>query len=107
MNKKPIFAVLLSVLFPGLGQFYIGKRVLGGAFMLAFIIIGNLNAIWLSIYGGLPTDLSFHSHTLPRLLHDIFAFYGIAFWIWQAVDVYRLAKQVGNQSLLEDSDEKP
>jgi len=93
MKKRPWLAGLLSALFPGLGQVYIGRRALGGAFMLAFIIIGNLNAMWLSIYAGAQTDLSFFSHTFPRLLHDIFALYGIIFWIWQAVDAYRLAKQ--------------
>jgi len=93
MKKSPRLACLLSVLFPGLGQVYIEKKALGAAFMLAFIIIGSLNAIWLSIYAGAQTDLSFFSHTFPRLLHDIFAFYGIIFWIWQAVDVYRSAKK--------------
>ncbi len=92
MKKSPWLACLLSVLFPGLGQVYIGKRGLGTALMVAFIIIGNLNAIWLSIYAGAPTDLGFFGHTLPRLLHDIFAFYGVVFWIWQAVDVYQLTK---------------
>ena len=93
MKYSPRLACLLSVLFPGLGQVYIGRRALGAAFMLAFIVIGSLNAIWLSIYAGTPTDLSFFSHTFPRLLHDIFAVYGVVFWIWHAVDVYRLAKQ--------------
>lgn len=93
MKKSPRLACLLSALFPGLGHVYIGKRALGATFMLAFIIIGNLNAIWLSIYAGTPTNLSFFSHTFPRLLHDVFAIYGVVFWIWQAVDVYRLAKQ--------------
>lgn len=93
MNKNPWLAGLLSILFPGLGQVYAGKQALGGAFMLAFIIIGNLNAIWLSLYGGLPTDLSFFSHTFPRLLHDIFAIYGIIFWIWQVVHAYRTARK--------------
>jgi hypothetical protein len=93
MKKSPRLACLLSALFPGLGHVYIGKRALGAAFMLAFIIIGNLNAIWLSIYAGTPTNLSFFSHTFPRLLHDVFAIYGVVFWIWQAVDAYRLAKQ--------------
>jgi hypothetical protein len=96
MTRNPWLAGLLSLLFPGLGQVYIGKRALGAAFMLAFIIIGNLNAIWLSIYAGAQTDLSFYSDTLPRILHDVFAAYGIIFWIWQAVDVYRLAKTCKN-----------
>lgn len=93
MKRNPWLAGLLSILFPGLGQVYAGKRALGAAFMLAFIVIGNLNALWLSIYAGTPTDLSFYSDTLPRVLHDIFAFYGVVFWLWAAVDAYRLAKQ--------------
>jgi len=93
MKKNPCLAGVLSLLFPGLGQIYVGNRALGAAFMLAFIIIGNLNAIWLSIYSGAQTDLSFFSHIFPRLLHDIFACYGIVFWIWQVFDAYRSAKQ--------------
>jgi len=93
MKRNPWLASLLSLVFPGLGQVYIGKRALGATFMLAFVIIGNLNAIWLSIYIGTQTDLSFYSHTFPRLLHGIFAFYGIVFWIWQIVDTYHLTKK--------------
>ncbi len=92
MKRNPWLAGLLSALFPGLGQVYAGKRALGAAFMLAFIIIGNLNAIWLSLYAGAQVDLSFYAHILPRWLHDLFALYGIIFWIWQAADAYRLAK---------------
>ena len=93
MKRNPWFAGLLSILFPGLGQVYAGKRALGAAFMLAFIVIGNLNALWLSIYAGAQTDLSFYSDTLPRALHDIFAFYGIVFWIWAAIDAHRLVRR--------------
>ena len=31
-------------------------------------------------------------NTFPRLLHDIFAGYGIIFWVWQVIDAYRLTK---------------
>ena len=93
MKRNPWLAGLLSLLFPGPGQVYAGKRALGAAFMLAFINIGNLNAIWLSVYAGAQTDLSFHSETLPRLLHDLFAFYGIIFWLWQVVAAFRIARQ--------------
>ena len=81
MKQNPWLACVLSLVFPGLGQIYVGKRALGAAFMLAFIIIGNLNVIWLSIYTRAPTDLNFFSHTFPRLLHDTFAFYGIVFLV--------------------------
>ena len=93
MKRRPWLAALLSVLFPGMGQVYAGKRKLGAVFMLGFIAIGNLNAIWLSVYAGAETDLSFYSDTLPRVLHDVFAFYGVVFWVWAAIDAYRLAKE--------------
>ena len=94
MKRNPWLAGVLSLIFPGLGHVYAGNKALGAAFMLAFII-GNLNVIWLSIYAGLQTDLSFFNHAVPRLLHYIFAFYGIAFWIWQSIDAYCLAKRGG------------
>jgi TM2 domain-containing membrane protein YozV len=94
MKHNSVLAVVLSMLFPGLGQVYIGKRGLGTAIMLAFIIIGNLNAIWLSVFATSSTlSITYFGYTFPRLLHDIFAFYGIIFWIWQAVDTYLLAKK--------------
>jgi hypothetical protein len=37
---------------------------------------------------GNPTFIN----TFPRLLHDIFASYGIIFWVWQVIDAYRLTK---------------
>jgi len=61
--------------------------------MVAFLVIGNLNALWLSVYAGAQTDGSFYSDTLPRLLHDIFAVYGIVFWVWTAAHAYRLARE--------------
>jgi hypothetical protein len=93
LKRNSWFAVFLSIVFPGSGHVYSGKRALGAAFMLAFIVIGSLNAIWLSIYSGTQMDMGFYGDTLPRILHDIFAFYGIVFWAWQAIDAYRLVQQ--------------
>jgi len=93
MRKNPWIAGLLSLVFLGLGHVYVGKKALGVALMIAFIVIGNLNALWLSAYALTPSDSGFFSLTLPRLLHDIFAFYGIALWIWAIIDSVTLAKQ--------------
>jgi hypothetical protein len=95
MRKNPWIAGLLSLVFLGLGHVYVGKKALGVALMIAFIVIGNLNALWLSAYALTPADSGFFSLTLPRLLHDIFAFYGIALWIWGIIDSVTLAKQAG------------
>ena len=55
---------------------------------------GNLNTIWLSLYPiGIDGPAPFYSVTLPRGLHDLFALYGIVFWIWQVIDAWRLASR--------------
>lgn len=96
MRKNPWIAGVLSLVFLGLGHVYVGKKALGVALMIAFIVIGNLNALWLSAYALTPADSGFFSLTLPRLLHDVFACYGIALWIWAIVDSVTLAKQTGH-----------
>jgi TM2 domain-containing membrane protein YozV len=77
----------LSFLIPGLGQIVSGQGARGACILGLVLIVGNLNAIFLSVYA--PTiglDLPFFARGLPRLLHDVFSFYGVVFWIWQAVD---------------------
>ncbi len=91
MRRPPLgFFGALSLVVPGLGQMLSGRGE-RGAFILGFaILVGNLNAIFLSAYA--PTmglDVPFFARGLPRLLHDVFAFYGIVFWIWQVVDAVR------------------
>jgi TM2 domain-containing membrane protein YozV len=88
MKRNAVIGSVFSLFVPGLGQIYIGRIERGAAILMFVILIGNLNAIWLSIFAissTLPTN--FLNNTLPILIHDIFAFYGIVFWIWQAVDV--------------------
>jgi TM2 domain-containing membrane protein YozV len=95
LKKKhnPYLASLLSIPVPGLGQIYAGKGERGAAILIVTIIVGNLNAIWLTLYGGLSTENSFFwARQLPRLLHDLFAVYGIVFLIWQVYDAYHQAK---------------
>lgn len=94
MKRKPALAGVLSGFVPGLGQILLGERWRGMAILVAVIIIGNLNAIWLSLYAVSETvPLFFWTETIPRVAHRMFAFYGIAFWVWQSYDAYRLAKQ--------------
>ena len=89
MQKKPnpFLAGLLLVPVPGLGQIYAGKRARGAAVLSITMIVWNLNAIWLSVYAAAkPAAGVFWTHSLPRILHDLFAFYGVIFLIWQIVD---------------------
>ena len=93
-TRNRYLAGFLSLLVPGLGQFYTGLRIRGAAILLAVIIVGNLNAIWLSLYAlSSPDPDIFWTSTLPRILHDIFVVYGVIFWLWQLVDAYQQAKE--------------
>ena len=93
-TRNPYLAGFLSLLVPGLGQFYTGLRTRGAAILLAVIIVGNLNTIWLSLYAlSSPDPDIFWTSTLPRILHDLFAVYGVIFWLWQLVDAHHQAKE--------------
>lgn len=94
MKRNPILAGVLSALVPGLGQMFIGQSVRGAAILIAVIVVGNLNAIWLSTFAvstGISDSHEFWSSVLPRVLHDLFAVYGVIFLVWQIVDAYLLA----------------
>lgn len=96
MKKKrnPYLASLLSIPVPGLGQIYAGKGARGAAILTVTMIVGNLNAIWLSIFAASKPETSvFWGHSLPRILHDIFALYGVIFLIWQVADAYHQVKR--------------
>ncbi|UCB59166.1 MAG: hypothetical protein JSV67_02385 [Thermoplasmatales archaeon] len=58
------------------------KNERGATILIDVIIVGNLNAIWLSAYAvSSSVPATFFGNTPPRLLHDIFSIYGIIFWI--------------------------
>lgn len=91
-RRNPYLAGLLSIPVPGLGQIYAGKGDRGAAILTVTIIVGNLNAIWLSLYASSDTGSDiFWANALPRILHDLFAAYGVIFLIWQVVDAYHQA----------------
>jgi hypothetical protein len=94
MSRNAFLAGVLSLLVPGFGQIYAGKGGRGAAILLAFIIAGNLNAIWLSLYAiAGPGPGAFWAHALPLILHRLCAAWGVAFWGWQVVDAYQQARQ--------------
>ena len=100
MKKNPIRASVLSALVPGLGQMSAGQGVRGASILIAVIVVGNLNAIWLSIFAlstGMTDSHDFWSSILPRVLHDLFAMYGVMFFVWQIVDAYHLAKNLDSE----------
>jgi len=100
MKPNPIFSGVLSTLVPGLGQMVSGQSVRGAAILIAVIVFGNLNAIWLSTFAlstRVTDSLESWASVLPRVLHDLFAFYGVIFLVWQIVDAYCLAKNLDTE----------
>lgn len=98
MSRSPIVASLLSLLVPGLGQIYAASGERGAKILFAAIIIGNLNAIWLSVHATAKSGPGvFWASTLPRMLHDVFALWGLVFWAWVVADAYRQAERRGRQ----------
>lgn len=95
MKKHPVIAGVLSFLVPGLGQMYVGESTRGAMILVATIIFYNLNSIFLPVFiEANPDPNIFWKHWLPRLLHDVGAFYSIIFWIWAIADAVQIGKKL-------------
>jgi hypothetical protein len=81
-RRRQTIALVLSGIFPGLGQFYNRQHVKGG---LSVIVAGVLS--WL-IGRGIPADpLAIHPGaelTVPTVVL-------LALWLWSIVDAWRAA----------------
>ena len=76
MRGGPLQRGLLSFVVPGLGQMVSGRAERGACILGLVLVVGNLNAIFLSVYAStLGGELPFFARGLPRLLHDVFAVY--------------------------------
>ena len=93
MTRSPILAAFLSLLVPGLGQLYSGRNRRGVFALVAAIVIGNLNLIFLLFFfqAGLNSQIGW-KYWIPRIGHDVISFWSIVFWIWVIVDAHRCAK---------------
>lgn len=101
MKRKPVFAGILSLLIPGLGQIYAGESGRGATILVAAIIIGNLNIIILPLISLANSGLDpnafdsrvLWSYWIPRVGHDLLSVWSIAFWIWAVVDAVSMARK--------------
>jgi len=85
-----VLLACLSFVVPGLGQMVSGRGTRGACILGLVLLVGNLNAIFLSVYAQtMGMTLPYFAHGLPRLLHDVFSFYGVVFWLWQTIDAAR------------------
>jgi TM2 domain-containing membrane protein YozV len=94
MKRYPFVAGLLSLFIPGLGQIYAGERNKGAAILVAAIIVGNLNLIFLPVFvGAKPDPHIVWAYWIPRIGHDLMSLWSIVFWIWTVVDAYIVARK--------------
>lgn len=77
-RKTPIFSVILSFIFPGLGQFYNGQSTKG----LYFIILAVVSWILFLILIGM-------------IIY-------VLIWIWSIFDAYQSAEAINRGEILED-----
>ena len=82
--------MLLSLAVPGLGHIYSGNGNKGAAILVAAIIIGSLNIIFLPVFNTANPDSEIiWAYWIPRIGHDVIAVWSIVFWLWAAFDAYR------------------
>jgi TM2 domain-containing membrane protein YozV len=102
IKRIPFIAGLLSLIIPGLGQIYGGKRNKGAAIIFASIVIANLNIIILPLIAlanpvhPIPSDdvNAVWKYWIPRITHDVASLWSIVFWIWAVIDAYRVTKEL-------------
>jgi TM2 domain-containing membrane protein YozV len=93
MRRNPFVSGLLSLLVPGLGQIYCGEGNKGAAILLAAIVVGSLNIIFVPVFVlANPNPEVVWAYWVPRIGHDVVSLWSVAFWIWAVVDAYSLAR---------------
>jgi TM2 domain-containing membrane protein YozV len=93
-RKSPTIALILSAIFPGLGQIYV-KQILKGVILIVlnliinYLLINPLEAIMES--GGSMADMS----TLYIVLGYTVA--GLILWIYAIIDAKRTAERINKE----------
>ena len=77
-KKNPIVAAILSLIFPGIGQLYIGQNNKGGL----FLVLAAVSIVLMLLLIG-------------------FILY-VLFWLWAIFDAYTSAEKLNNGEFVED-----
>lgn len=94
MKRNRFVAGFLSFLVPGLGQIYGGRGGRGAAILVAAIVIGNMNLLFLLLFASVDPDPgSAWAYWIPRIGHDLLSVWSVVFWIWAMVDAYLLVRR--------------
>ena len=94
MKRQPITAFLLTLAVPGLGHIYSGNGNKGAIILVSAIIIGSLNIMFLPVFNAANPDPDIiWAYWIPRIGHDVIAFWSIVFWLWAVFDAYQEANK--------------
>ena len=95
MKQNRFLAALLSLMVPGLGQIYCGKQDRGAAILVAAIVVGSLNILFLPAFVIANPDPEIAwAYWIPRIGHDIISVWSLIFWAWVVVDAFLLARKI-------------
>ncbi|EIJ36492.1 signal peptidase I [Thiothrix nivea] len=83
-RRKPLFALLMSLILPGFGQLYNGEINKAIWLFLSFTLLAVPAVVLIALY--LPA-----SWTLPALLASVLAWLGV--WLYGMVDAFRSARR--------------
>jgi multisubunit Na+/H+ antiporter MnhG subunit len=89
MNKNPWIAVLINIIFPGLGYIFVGERMWFG---ILFVVAGVADIIW-----RITEEIGFS--LTPALLVS-----WAAIWVATSIDVYFLARAKDEQNSSRSAD---
>ncbi len=95
-RKNPTLALILSVIFPGLGQLY-NNQVLKGIALLALNLVVNLLLIKPLEELTISRDSPNHS---TLFIVAAYAVIGLVLWVYAIVDAKRTAEKINYKSSL-------
>jgi TM2 domain-containing membrane protein YozV len=82
-RRQKLIALILSGVFPGLGQFYTRQPRKGAAFLAAGIVL-----TWF-LGRAIPSDLLTLIQPEARLIVPLFVL--LIVWLWSIIDAWRVA----------------
>lgn len=83
VRRRKVIALILSGIFPGLGQFYNHQHIKGVAFLVAGVVLN-----WV-LARALPADVL----ALVRPEANLIVLFCVllALWLWSVIDAWRMA----------------
>lgn len=82
-RRRKVIALILSGIFPGLGQFYNGEHIKGVGFLIAGVVLS-----WLLARAS-PADVL--ALVRPEANVVVLLCVLLALWLWSVIDAWRVA----------------